>query len=160
MSRLSCRASAEVATTRYAAESVGKSRLNAEQAEPRSKAAAQAVEHYEISRYGTLKTWANELGLSQAVKLLDATLAEEKKTDADLTKLLQANPHLSVLDIDPGPTPTQERMSLALLEAVAQEKLRPGAHVVALYNGISVEEDLGRDGGTSPRARRSRHSSA
>ncbi|HMF12199.1 MAG TPA: ferritin-like domain-containing protein [Gemmataceae bacterium] len=52
-------------------------------------AAAQAVEHYEISRYGTLKTWANELGLSEAVKLLDKTLAEEKKTDEALTKLAE-----------------------------------------------------------------------
>lgn len=54
-------------------------------------AAAQAVEHYEISRYGTLRTWASELGLSQSVKLLDATLAEEKKTDEALTKLAQSN---------------------------------------------------------------------
>ena len=54
-------------------------------------AAAQAVEHYEISRYGSLKTWAAELGLNQAVKLLDATLAEEKKTDATLTKIAEAN---------------------------------------------------------------------
>jgi ferritin-like metal-binding protein YciE len=53
-------------------------------------AAAQSVEHYEISRYGTLKTWAGELGLQDAVKLLDATLAEEKKTDADLTKLAES----------------------------------------------------------------------
>jgi len=53
-------------------------------------AAAQAVEHYEISRYGTLKTWAKELGLAEAAKLLDATLAEEKKTDADLTKLAES----------------------------------------------------------------------
>src|SRR3954468_5152986 len=50
-------------------------------------AAAQAVEHYEISRYGTLKTWAEKLGHKDAVKLLDATLAEEKKTDDSLTKL-------------------------------------------------------------------------
>src|ERR1700712_1607631 len=50
-------------------------------------AAAQAVEHYEISRYGTLKTWAGKLGLKDAVKLLDQTLAEEKKTDDALTKL-------------------------------------------------------------------------
>src|ERR1700716_3479698 len=50
-------------------------------------AAAQAVEHYEIARYGTLKTWAEELGLEQAVRLLDATLSEEKKTDEALTKL-------------------------------------------------------------------------
>jgi ferritin-like metal-binding protein YciE len=50
-------------------------------------AAAQAVEHYEISRYGTLKTWANQLGLRDAVKLFDQTLAEEKKTDDALSKL-------------------------------------------------------------------------
>ena len=46
-------------------------------------AAAQAVEHYEISRYGTLKTWAKELGLDEAVSLLEETLEEEKKTDAE-----------------------------------------------------------------------------
>lgn len=50
-------------------------------------AAAQAVEHYEISRYGTLKTWADELGLAKAVDLLDETLQEEKKTDEALTQL-------------------------------------------------------------------------
>jgi ferritin-like metal-binding protein YciE len=52
-------------------------------------AAAQAVEHYEIARYGSLKTWASELGLKQSVKLLDATLLEEKKTDDTLTKLAE-----------------------------------------------------------------------
>jgi ferritin-like metal-binding protein YciE len=53
-------------------------------------AAAQAVEHYEMSRYGTLKCWAAELGYDDAVKLLDATLNEEKKTDAALTKLAES----------------------------------------------------------------------
>ena len=53
-------------------------------------AAAQAVEHYEISRYGTLKTWANELGYSEAVTLLDATLKEEKNTDSVLSQLAEA----------------------------------------------------------------------
>ena len=53
-------------------------------------AAAQAVEHYEISRYGSLKTWASELGLTQAAKLLEETLSEEKKTDAALTKIAEA----------------------------------------------------------------------
>lgn len=53
-------------------------------------AAGQAVEHYEISRYGTLKTWAGQLGLKKAVSLLDQTLQEEKKTDALLTKLAGA----------------------------------------------------------------------
>jgi ferritin-like metal-binding protein YciE len=52
-------------------------------------AAAQAVEHYEISRYGTLKAWAQQLGYAEAVTLLDATLAEESKTDEALTKLAQ-----------------------------------------------------------------------
>lgn len=52
-------------------------------------AAAQAVEHYEISRYGTLRTWAEELGLPQAAKLLQATLNEEEKTDQALTKLAE-----------------------------------------------------------------------
>jgi ferritin-like metal-binding protein YciE len=51
--------------------------------------AAQSVEHYEISRYGTLKTWAGELGLDHAVRLLDATLAEEKATDEALTELAE-----------------------------------------------------------------------
>jgi ferritin-like metal-binding protein YciE len=54
-------------------------------------AAAQAVEHYEIARYGTLKTWANQLGLKDAVKLLDQTLQEEIKTDKLLTQLAMAD---------------------------------------------------------------------
>ena len=52
-------------------------------------AAAQAVEHYEISRYGTLKAWALKLNNPQSAKLLDQTLAEEKKTDDSLTKLAE-----------------------------------------------------------------------
>jgi ferritin-like metal-binding protein YciE len=52
-------------------------------------AAAQAVEHYEISRYGTLKAWAEKLGLQQAVRLLDQTLTEEKSTDEALTELAE-----------------------------------------------------------------------
>ena len=54
-------------------------------------AAAQAVEHYEISRYGSLKTWAAELGLTGAARLLEQTLAEEKKTDATLSKLAESH---------------------------------------------------------------------
>lgn len=44
-------------------------------------AAAQAVEHYEMSRYGTLKAWAIRLGYKEAAALLNQTLEEEKKTD-------------------------------------------------------------------------------
>ncbi len=50
-------------------------------------AAAQAVEHYEMARYGTLRAWAQQLGLKDAVKLLEQTLGEEEKTDQLLTKL-------------------------------------------------------------------------
>ena len=50
-------------------------------------AAAQAVEHYEISRYGTLKAWAGQLGMKDAANLLNETLAEEKETDGLLSKL-------------------------------------------------------------------------
>jgi ferritin-like metal-binding protein YciE len=57
-------------------------------------AAAQAVEHYEISRYGALKSWAEQLGMDDAVDLLDETLNEEKETDVLLTQLAEssANP--------------------------------------------------------------------
>ena len=53
-------------------------------------AVAQAVEHYEISRYGTLKAWAKELGHEGAATLLDETLEEEKNTDAALTELAES----------------------------------------------------------------------
>ena len=50
---------------------------------------AQAVEHYEIARYGTLKTWASQLGYEDAAKLLDETLQEEKKTDELLSQIAE-----------------------------------------------------------------------
>ena len=53
-------------------------------------AAGQAVEHYEISRYGTLRTWAQELGMQDAADLLQETLEEEKKTDKLLSELAEA----------------------------------------------------------------------
>ena len=47
------------------------------------------MEHYEITRYGTLRRWAETLGMKDVGKLLDATLKEEEKTDADLSKLAE-----------------------------------------------------------------------
>ena len=52
-------------------------------------AAAQAVEHYEISRYGTLRAWAEELGLDDAIPLFNATLEEEEATDQALTEIAE-----------------------------------------------------------------------
>ncbi len=79
--------------------------------------------------------WDDVIDALPADKLL--VVAQNK----ELTQKLLHRKDLAVLDIDPGPAPIQEQMSLALLEAVAQDKLRSGAHVIALYNGIGVEED-------------------
>ena len=54
-------------------------------------AGAQAVEHYEMARYGTLIAWAEQLGLSQAIPLLEETLEQEKKVDKLLTNLAEKN---------------------------------------------------------------------
>jgi ferritin-like metal-binding protein YciE len=53
-------------------------------------AAAQAVEHYEMTRYGTLIAWANELGKRDCVPLLQQTLDEEKATDKKLTEMAES----------------------------------------------------------------------
>ncbi len=52
-------------------------------------AAQQAVEHYEIARYGTMRTWAQQLGMTDAIPLIEQTLEEEKKTDQLLTELAE-----------------------------------------------------------------------
>lgn len=49
------------------------------------------MEHYEITRYGTLKRWATLLGYEDAARLLDETLAEESRTDESLTALADAS---------------------------------------------------------------------
>jgi ferritin-like metal-binding protein YciE len=54
-------------------------------------AAAQAVEHYEIARYGTLIAWAEQLGLSDSAALLKETLQEEKAADRKLTEIAEAS---------------------------------------------------------------------
>jgi DNA integrity scanning protein DisA with diadenylate cyclase activity len=56
-----------------------------------------------------------------------------------LTRDLESRPDFGVLPLDPEPVPIQERMSVALLKAIAKEQLQPGSHVVVLYNGIAFE---------------------
>jgi ferritin-like metal-binding protein YciE len=58
---------------------------------------AQAVEHYEIARYGTLRRWASELGLEEAATLLGATLDEEAATDEALTELAESSANLHAI---------------------------------------------------------------
>jgi len=60
-------------------------------------AAAQAVEHYEIARYGTLKRWASVLGMQDAADLLADTLSEECDTDEKLTELADASVNAEAL---------------------------------------------------------------
>jgi len=52
-------------------------------------AGAQAVEHYEISRYGTLRAWAEQDGMQEVVRILSQTLEEEKRTDQLLTRIAE-----------------------------------------------------------------------
>lgn len=78
------------------------------------------------------KSVRNHLG---DIKLLVATSFEE------LQEKLKEQDSLIYLDIQPGPTPTQERMSLALLEAIRCDHLLHNAHVVVLYNGIDIGTD-------------------
>jgi ferritin-like metal-binding protein YciE len=61
-------------------------------------AAAQSVEHYEISRYGTLVAWADKMGLDEASTLLQQTLDEEKDTDAKLSQLAESEVNLEAAD--------------------------------------------------------------
>ena len=53
-------------------------------------AAAQAVEHYEMSRYGTLVAWAKQLGRADCASVLEQTLKEEKAADQKLTKIAES----------------------------------------------------------------------
>ena len=71
-------------------------------------AAAQAVEHYEIARYGTLKAWARRLGLDEAAKLLDQTLQEEIKADQLLANLA-THEAKSEGGLNPGARPLRRR---------------------------------------------------
>ena len=65
-------------------------------------AAAQAVEHYEISRYGTMRAWAEEMGLEDAAKLLQAMLDEEGATDEALTALAATAINEAAEELDPA----------------------------------------------------------
>ncbi|AHB47705.1 hypothetical protein W911_03630 [Hyphomicrobium nitrativorans NL23] len=64
-------------------------------------AAAQAVEHYEIARYGTLAAWADKLGMADAAELLRTTLQEEKDTDAKLSELALSEINVEADDAEP-----------------------------------------------------------
>jgi ferritin-like metal-binding protein YciE len=74
-------------------------------------AAAQSVEHYEISRYGTLVAWAEKMDMPDAVSLLQATLDEEKITDEKLSALAESEINIEAKDAgeDEGEEETSKR---------------------------------------------------
>jgi hypothetical protein len=74
-------------------------------------AAAQAVEHYEITRYGALIAWATELGRTDVVPMFKANLAEEKATDQKLTQMAErrVNPKAEKTDKPSKPKSTARR---------------------------------------------------
>ncbi len=72
-------------------------------------AAAQAVEHYEISRYGTLISWAKRMDIGQAAKLLEETLEEEKATDGKLTELAESEVNIEAEATGAGEEEDQPR---------------------------------------------------
>jgi ferritin-like metal-binding protein YciE len=77
-------------------------------------AGAQAVEHYEIARYGTLVEWARLLGYKDAAKLLEQTLEEEKATDKLLTQMAEGGINQSAADAqdsDEEETPSRSKSS-------------------------------------------------
>ena len=103
------------------------------------KAARQLLD--ELAADAVLLLTETDLDWAEVLEILPAEKLLISAKDPVLNKQLQTYPHLRVLDIDPGPTPTHEQMSVALLEAVATEKLKTGAHVVALYNGIGADDN-------------------
>ena len=66
-------------------------------------AAAQAVEHYEITRYGTLVAWANQIGRPDCAAILEETLEEEKEADEILTDLAEGSINASAEDAPLSP---------------------------------------------------------
>jgi diadenylate cyclase len=102
------------------------------------RAARQLLD--ELSADAVLLITETDLDWDEVLEILPYRKLLISAKDPDLNQQLQSYPQLRVLDIDPGPTPTHERMSVALLEAVATEKLKAGAHVIALYNGIGADD--------------------
>jgi DNA integrity scanning protein DisA with diadenylate cyclase activity len=100
------------------------------------KAARQLLD--ELAADAVLLLTETDLEWSEVFDILPAKKLLVSTKDPKLQKELRAHPNLRTIDIDAGPTPTQEQMSVALLEAVATDKLRAGANVVAIYNGIGV----------------------
>jgi len=78
-------------------------------------AAAQAVEHYEITRYGTLTSWAKLLGHTEVSKMLFANLKEEKATDKKLNDIAKRKINKKALARQPKPLTVEEKLEEAMI---------------------------------------------
>ena len=78
-------------------------------------AAAQAIEHYEITRYGTLTSWAKLLGHTDAAKLLFANLKEEKAADKKLNDIAKRKINKKALARQPKPLTVEEKLEEAMI---------------------------------------------
>jgi len=78
-------------------------------------AAAQAVEHYEITRYGTLTSWAKLLGYTEVAQLLFESLKEEKETDKTLNDIAKRKINKKALASEPKPLTIEEKLEEAMI---------------------------------------------
>jgi ferritin-like metal-binding protein YciE len=96
--------------------------------------AAQKVEHYEITSYGSMKAWAEQLGLEEVVGLIDETLEEEKAADEKLTGIAEEVVNVEAdeeeeadeEDEDEGTTTTQKRAPAKAAKTAAKKGTRTG----------------------------------
>ena len=96
-------------------------------------ASAQRVEHYEIAVYGTLATWAQQLGLTEDHRVLRTILAEEKRTDAALTRLAEGgvNREAAVDDArEPEGYMARSREALGDAGSYVRSSARPVTHTI------------------------------
>jgi hypothetical protein len=100
---------------------------------------AQAVEHYEISRYGTLATWADELGMAEAGELLKTTLGEEEATDKALSEIAEAVVNQEA-----------QGVKLSPIEKLSQDRLRLAFRIPSLRNCFGTNPQLGYWEGGAP----------
>ena len=107
------------------------------------RAARQLLD--ELSADAVLLLTETDLDWAELLEILPANKLLISAKDPALHKELQRNKSLRILEIDPGPTPKHEQMSVALLEAVATDKLKAGANVVAIYNGIGIEDGVAEE---------------
>jgi ferritin-like metal-binding protein YciE len=96
-------------------------------------ACCQAIEHYEMARYGTLRAWADELGLGDAARLLQLTLAEEKSADAKLSVLALAKINMNA---DAGEQPASRSKKHADNQELEAGKRNSGDRQKPVTSGL------------------------